>query len=638
MAAGTHQKKASPLKAAGSSLLSQGDKIELSSRLSPGGAMVLEIEEPLLSSSSAAPAESAVAIGTMGPRLLDRDGGFSQSRGRWSVTSSSNRSSAEPRQRRAASAAPAATNATATVGSPPAAVPFGVTQQPPTPSVTRHSSERGSCFCKSKDQPNLGRRCWDDWFHTVSHTPTCILMGGIFVAYFVTIVIFAGLYLTVNKVGEYYGEDSTNGDGGGAAYWSVESSGGSDVDVPSFCGMDINNHMEALYFSLSTMATIGYGTSDYYFGDCWTPFILVLFQVFSAIVFSSLAIGLLFQRMSRGQKRGRTIVFSDVAVIRKVRGRWYWMFRVAELRKRHIIGATVRVFCVRHERCPVATRMTETGEVESRRSEVVELETAYFVSHPLPLLNGSHSTTTSSGGRPSSSGANEEEPHSECSFEQAILMGLPHVIVHRMDSLSPMMPPRPIWYDEAGVPHGSAPSPLATLSEAPTERASEESTEQNNAATSTLMATAMEEGAAPNSLLDHYSGSSLNQPTQDEITHFLQDRQAEIIVCLEGTCEVTGMALQARHSYRMEDIAFHQTFAPCVFPAASIASANKRKWWNPFSKKSKAKVDQDLKPRGSSGGEVYTFQNNTALEIDFGQFHDLLPVPYDSMSCPYIPS
>ncbi len=69
------------------------------------------------------------------------------------------------------------------------------------------------------------------------------------------------------------------------------------------------------------MATIGYGTSDYYFGDCWTPFILVLLQVFSAIVFSSLAVGLLFQRISRGQKRGRTIVFSDAAIIRKVGGR-----------------------------------------------------------------------------------------------------------------------------------------------------------------------------------------------------------------------------------------------------------------------------------------------------------------------------
>lgn len=189
-------------------------------------------------------------------------------------------------------------------------------------------------------------------------------MLGVFAAYFITIVIFAGLYLTVNKVGVYYDHSDTT-HGGETTELMTEDlalgSGTSGVDEPSFCGMDINNHMEgeffyvfrwvgtccvnislsnvpllmlfcsillyckALYFSLSTMATIGYGTSDYYFGECWTPFILVLLQVFSAIVFSSLAIGLLFQRMSRGQKRGRTIVFSDVAVIRKVRGRYVYV-------------------------------------------------------------------------------------------------------------------------------------------------------------------------------------------------------------------------------------------------------------------------------------------------------------------------
>ena len=163
--------------------------------------------------------------------------------------------------------------------------------------------------------------------------PTCILMLGVFAAYFITIVIFAGLYLTVNKVGVYYDHSDTT-HGGETTELMTEDlalgSGTSGVDEPSFCGMDINNHMEALYFSLSTMATIGYGTSDYYFGECWTPFILVLLQVFSAIVFSSLAIGLLFQRMSRGQKRGRTIVFSDVAVIRKVRGRYVYVFFVSQ--------------------------------------------------------------------------------------------------------------------------------------------------------------------------------------------------------------------------------------------------------------------------------------------------------------------
>jgi len=464
-------------------------------------------------------------------------------------------------------------------------------------------------------------------------------MLGVFVAYFVTIVIFAGLYLAVNKAGEYYGNVPATDGGGGADLSLGSSTGDGDVEVASFCGMDINNHMEALYFSLSTMATIGYGTSDYYFGDCWTPFLLVLLQVFSAIVFSSLAIGLLFQRMSRGQKRGRTIVFSDRAVVRKVRGSWYWMFRVGELRKRHIIGAKVRVFCVRHERCPVAMGGREGEDIENGGNNVVELETAHFVSHPLPLLDGSQSTTTRS-----AADVNEEEPNSKCSFEQCILMGLPHVVVHRMDSLSPMMPPRPVWYDEGGVPRVGGPSPLTTLSElseAPTEITAEESTGENNAAPSSLMATAMEEGVtAPSStsLLQPSNGNTTDQPAQEEISHFLQDRQAEIIVFLEGTCEVTGMALQARHSYRMEDMAFNQTFAPCVFPTGANASTVKRKWWNPFATKSKAKVEQDSQPRGSGSNEVYNSQGNAALEIDFSQFHDLLPVPYDSISCPYIPS
>jgi len=424
--------------------------------------------------------------------------------------------------------------------------------------------------------------------------PTCILVLGVFTAYFITIVIFAGLYLTVNKVGVYYdGDDSgTHGD----TSLTTEENDMSLIETsgdPSFCGMDINNHMEALYFSLSTMATIGYGTSDYYFGECWTPFILVLLQVFSAIVFSSLAIGLLFQRMSRGQKRGRTIVFSDVAVIRKVRGQWYWMFRVAELRKRHIIGAKIRVFCVRHERCPVSM----VGDNQSGRSNTVELETAHFVSHPLPLLNGSQSTDTSS-----------ED------FEQSILMGLPHVVVHRMDNLSPMVPPRPVWYDERGVPHGVMPETQTTDQQTGDDKQS------------SLL---MEEGQS-----GALFSNTQQPPSQEELTHFLQDRQAEIICFLEGTCETTGMALQARHSYRIEDVAFHSTFAPCVYPASSSASSQmtgKKKWWKPFGK-NKAKVNQN-----DDDCENVNLNSNAALEIDFTQFHDLMPAPMDSMSCPYIP-
>jgi len=311
---------------------------------------------------------------------------------------------------------------------------------------------------------------------------------------------------------------------------------------------------------------------------------------------------------------------------------------VAELRKRHIIGAKVRVFCVRHERCPVAMA-GEEGGAQSGGNNIVELETAHFVSHPLPLLNGSHSTTNRSSPLSTSADANEEEPNSDCSFEQSILMGLPHVVVHRMDALSPMVPPRPVWYDEGGVPHGPSIAPFATLSEAPTESTDVESVMGEDTSPPSLL---MEEGQpAPSSssLLRPLSKrNNTDQPTQEEITHFLQDRQAEIIVFVEGTCEVTGMALQARHSYRMEDIAFNQTFAPCVFPVVVNASTGtKRKLWGPFAK-NKAKVDEDTKTHGTSSDEVYTFQGNAALELDFSQFHDLLPTAYDAMSCPYIPS
>ena len=309
------------------------------------------------------------------------------------------------------------------------------------------------------------------------------------------------------------------------------------------------------------------------------------------VAFSSLAIGLLFQRMSRGQKRGRTIIFSDVAVIRKVRGQWYWMFRVAELRKRHIIGAKVRVFCVRHERCPIDKDVKE-------KSETVELETAFFVSHPLSILGGSKDTASS--GLPS-------ESISDSAYEQSILMGLPHVVVHRMDHTSAMMPPRPIWYDEKGMAYSPS-SP---------------GDDENDKKESTSLLATMEEGSS-------------ETPSQEEIQLFLQDRHSEIIVFLEGTCEITGSQLQARHSYRVEDIVFNHTFAPCVFPGTSHSDASKKKWYNRSN--NKAKVEDCSAATEEMDSMMHQQGQSAALEVDFGQFHELVPAPSDCISCPYVPS
>ena len=165
-----------------------------------------ELASPLISSSA-----------VPHPRILDREGAFSQSRGRWSVSLGSTR------QRRSSAAAAAAAN------NADSAVLSGVGAPP------RPPPDSGGPSCCLGGGNDLRRRCWDDWFHTLSYTPTCILMFGVFVAYFITIVIFAGLYLAVNKVGTYYEHGETHGEN-----YMITG----EVDGTSFCGMDINNHME----------------------------------------------------------------------------------------------------------------------------------------------------------------------------------------------------------------------------------------------------------------------------------------------------------------------------------------------------------------------------------------------------------
>lgn len=96
--------------------------------------------------------------------------------------------------------------------------------------------------------------------------------------------------------------------------------------------------------------TIGYGASDYFFGDCWGPTITLSFQVITALICESFFIGVLFMRLSRGGSRAATIVFSKNAVIRRVRGKPYFMFQVCELRKHQLIEAHVRCYAIRHER------------------------------------------------------------------------------------------------------------------------------------------------------------------------------------------------------------------------------------------------------------------------------------------------
>ncbi|GAX25930.1 potassium inwardly-rectifying channel subfamily J member 8 [Fistulifera solaris] len=230
---------------------------------------------------------------------------------------------------------------------------------------------------------------WNDWFHTLAYQKTTTLITYLFITYVTLVLTFAGLYYTLSR---------TIG-----------------------CEMDLHVLMEALYFSLSTQATIGYGVSDYYFGGCWTPFGLVLVQVWTALLFDAVAIGLIFQRLSRGHKRGKTVWFSRVACIRRVQDQWYLYIRLAEGRRHPLIQTQVRGYCVRHERYRETASPNHT------------LQTTHFVTRPVRWL------------------------------ESHVWMRLPQVLVHALDATSPLVPPKDGWYDAQG--HWRSTSDSTTFNE-----------------------------------------------------------------------------------------------------------------------------------------------------------------------------
>jgi hypothetical protein len=91
---------------------------------------------------------------------------------------------------------------------------------------------------------------------------------------------------------------------------------------------------------------------------------------------------------------------------------------------------------------------------------------------------------------------------------------------------------------------------------------------------------------------------------QREIKAFMKDREAELVVLVEGIDVMTSATLQARHSYRWDDVAWNHSFAPCVDRVP------------------------DRNNRNKTEGAV----------IDFSKFHDLVPVPGDCDSCGLVPN
>ena len=99
---------------------------------------------------------------------------------------------------------------------------------------------------------------------------------------------------------------------------------------------------------------------------------VVLFLPFSAshICFlkSSPQVGIVFAKMTRPKHRTQTLLFSKYAVICQRDSELTLMFRVGDMRKSHIIGASIRAQLIK-------TKMTKEGEVMSQYQTELEIGT-----------------------------------------------------------------------------------------------------------------------------------------------------------------------------------------------------------------------------------------------------------------------
>jgi len=124
-----------------------------------------------------------------------------------------------------------------------------------------------------------------------------------------------------------------------------------------------NGPLAYFYFSIETLATVGYGDmhpqTDY-------GHLIATVEIFTGMSFLAVMTGLIFARFSRPRAR---FVFADTAVITRHEGRQALMIRTANARHNTISRANARLWLIRAERSREGDQLRRFYELKLDRSE-----------------------------------------------------------------------------------------------------------------------------------------------------------------------------------------------------------------------------------------------------------------------------
>ncbi|KAM4704011.1 ATP-sensitive inward rectifier potassium channel 14 [Rhinophrynus dorsalis] len=116
---------------------------------------------------------------------------------------------------------------------------------------------------------------------------------------------------------------------------------GSEEVPPSPCFLQVTSFMAAFLFSLETQTSIGYGFRSVT-EECPLAVLTVVLQCIVGCIIDAFIIGAIMAKIAKPKKRNETLVFTENAVIALRDGKLCLMWRVANLRKSHLVEAHVR--------------------------------------------------------------------------------------------------------------------------------------------------------------------------------------------------------------------------------------------------------------------------------------------------------
>lgn len=252
-----------------------------------------------------------------------------------------------------------------------------------------------------------------DWFHSLIDAPTSRIIFILMTGYLFLVFIFAFFFYEIYKHDE------------------------------EGCHLETKTFLDAFLFSLETFATIGYGApaNDIFYNECISVTIVITIQCCLRIVVDSVSIGILYSRLARPSSRASTVIFSDKAVVRRIRGKLYFMFQLCELRKHQLVEAHIRLYVIKHEVDP----SIYFDELERRRQNSTRGNTQ--PTRQISILQRNGHPATNHYVFVQSCTMRLNHPNDE--LGAMLLLMLPQVVVHELDVASPLMPP-PLWVTTHG--------------------------------------------------------------------------------------------------------------------------------------------------------------------------------------------